>query len=118
MSDLQFPRLVYRGPTDQAETARCESADDLETMTAAGWRLRRLVPAIPAPVITPVSGTSEGAVFDPLAVNATAVKDYLATADATECERVRAAEISNPAYSEGRVGVLKAVDDRLAELNG
>lgn len=47
--DLQFPRLVYRGPADAtAETQHVEDADALARARRDGWRLtRRLEGAAP-----------------------------------------------------------------------
>lgn len=60
--DLMFPRVLYRGHPDVrglgthvspvhgelvGEVLRCESADDLDRHTAAGWRLTREIPDVP-----------------------------------------------------------------------
>lgn len=52
--DPTFPRLVYRGPAnDAAETATATDADDFAAKQKDGWRLKRIDKkheAEPAPV--------------------------------------------------------------------
>lgn len=50
----EYPRVLYRGPADaSAEIRFVQDDDQLETALASGWRRRRVVDVIPAPVVDP-----------------------------------------------------------------
>lgn len=51
MSELIFPRLIYRGAPDTlglgaGETKRCDSQSDLDDDLKAGFRLTREIPEV------------------------------------------------------------------------
>lgn len=51
---LQFPRLIYRGASDEsAETLIVEDADALDVALKAGYRLQRNPPKVAEPVDPP-----------------------------------------------------------------
>ncbi len=49
---MNLPRLLYSGPCDDtAKTKRVETLEELDKAIAEGWRLRRMDPPEPTPVV-------------------------------------------------------------------
>lgn len=110
---LVFPRVVYRGEPDTlgtgqvGETKRVDSQGDLDAALKDGWRLTR----------EDGKSTTVGGAVDPRAQTVDVLKKHIATVtDQAELDRLRAAEEAHPTFDGGRASVLKALDDREAEL--